>query len=159
MMVRIEDNTSRRNPRGARLNLLLSCGAGREGPAIEQLPRLLSPMGIYSIKVTSGESAARVICEFPIHIAVVDLTIPLAPDSPARSGGARILQLLRRLEQPPPTVVVRPRQPSKRDSTRELAEALREGAFAVLDRPIELETMLEVMRRILRRHYSDSWPT
>ncbi len=59
MMVRIEDNTIR-HPRDARLNLLLSCGAGREGPALEQLPRLLSPMGIYSIKVTSGESAARV---------------------------------------------------------------------------------------------------
>ncbi len=151
MMVRLEDNTSR-------LNLLLSCGAGREGPAIEQLPRLLSPMGIFSIRVTSGESAAKVISDFPIHIAVVDLTIPLAPDSPARSGGARILQLLRRLEQPPPTVVVRPRQPIKRDSTRELAEVLREGAFAVLDRPINLETMLEVMRRILRRHYADEWP-
>jgi DNA-binding response OmpR family regulator len=158
MMVRIDDNTDRRLPQDARLNLLLSCGVGREGPAIEQLPRLLSPMGIYSIKVTSGESAARVICDFPIHIAVVDLTIPLAPDSPARSGGARILQLLRRLDQPPPTVVVRPRQPSKRDSTRELTAVLREGAFAVLDRPIELETMLEVMRRILRRHYADEWP-
>ncbi len=158
MMVRLDNNPTRRIPPDPRLNLLLSCGAGQEGPAIEQLPRLLSPMGIFSIRVTSGESAAKVISDFPIHIAVVDLTIPLAPDSPARSGGARILQLLRRLEQPPPTVVVRPRQPIKRDSTRELAEVLREGAFAVLDRPINLETMLEVMRRILRRHYADEWP-
>ena len=74
MMVRIEDNTIR-HPRDARLNLLLSCGAGREGPALEQLPRLLSPMGIYHIKVTSGESAARVICEFPIHNAVTSLRL------------------------------------------------------------------------------------
>ncbi len=158
MMVRIDQTMSGPKPPASRLNLLLSYGGGQEGSVIEQLPRLLSPMGIYSIRVTTGEGAAKVIGDFPIHIAVVDLMIPLVSDSPARPGGARILQLLRRLEQPPPTVVVRPRQPITRDSSRELAEALREGAFAVLDRPIELETMLEVMRRILCRHYADEWP-
>ena len=116
-------------------------------------------VGNYSIRVTTGEGAARVISDHPIHIAVVDLTIPLVPDGPARPGGSRILQLLRRLDQPPPTVVVRPRQPVARDSARGLAAALREGAFAVIDRPLHLETMLEVMRRILRRHYADGWPT
>ena len=125
---------------------------------MEQLPRLLAPMGIFSIRVTSGEGAARVISDYRIHIAVVDLTIPLDPSVPARAGGDRILQLLRRLDQPPPTVVVRPRQAVSRDSARSLSAALREGAFAVLDRPIQLETMLEVMRRILRRHYADVWP-
>ena len=35
---------------------------------------------------------------------------------------------------------------------------IQQGAFAVLDRPIEIESMLEVMRRILRRHYADVWP-
>ena len=73
-------------------------------------------------------------------------------------GGPRILQMLRRLTQPPPTVVVRPPQPTSRESVRSLSAALREGAFAVIDRPIELETLLEVMRRILRRHYADLWP-
>ena len=101
----------------------------------------------------------QVISGYPIHIAVVDLTIPLVQAAPARAGGPRILQLLRRLNQPPPTVVIRPRQPIARDSARGLAAALREGAFAVLDRPIQLETMLEVMRRILRKHYADVWPT
>ncbi len=158
MMVRIDQTRIRKTPPGSRLNLLLSYGAGQEGSVIEQLPRLLWPLGIHSIRVTTGEGAARVICKHPIHIAVVDLTIPLVPDSPARPGGARILQLLRRLEEPPPTVVVRPRQPVARDSARGLAAALREGAFAVLDRPIELEAMLEVMRRILCRHYADEWP-
>jgi DNA-binding response OmpR family regulator len=141
-----------------RLNLLLSCRQGRDDPAVEQLPRLLAPMGIYSLRATSGEGAAEVITHHPIHIAVVDLTIPLVPATPFKAGGPRILQLLRRLNQPPPTVVIRPRQPVARDSARELAAALREGAFAVLDRPIHLETMLEVMRRILRRHYADVWP-
>ena len=158
MMVRIDQTRNRESQPGSRLNLLLSYGAGQEGSVIEQLPRLLSPMGIHSIRVTTGEGAAKVIGDYPIHIAVVDLTIPLVPDPPARPGGARILQLLRRLEEPPPTVVIRPRQPIARDSARGLSAALREGAFAVLDRPIELETMLEVMRRILRRHYADEWP-
>ncbi len=158
MMVRIDQTRNRETHPGSRLNLLLSYGAGQEGSVIEQLPRLLSPMGIRSIRVTTGEGAAKVIVDYPIHIAVVDLTIPLVPDPPARPGGARILQLLRRLTEPPPTVVIRPRQPIARDSARGLSAALREGAFSVLDRPIELETMLEVMRRILRRHYADEWP-
>ncbi len=158
MMVRIDQTRNWETQPGSRLNLLLSYGAGQEGSVIEQLPRLLSPMGIRSIRVTTGEGAAKVIGDYRIHIAVVDLTIPLVPDPPARPGGARILQLLRRLAEPPPTVVIRPRQPIARDSARGLSAALREGAFSVLDRPIELETMLEVMRRILRRHYADEWP-
>ena len=102
MMVRIDQTRNRETSPGARLNLLLSYGAGQEGSVIEQLPRLLSPMGIHSIRVTTGEGAAKVICVYPIHIAVVDLTIPLVGDAPARPGGARLLQLLRRLEEPPP---------------------------------------------------------
>ena len=145
--------------RGSRLNLLLSYRLGQEASDIEQLPRLLEPMGIQSIRATSGEGAARAISDYQIHIAVVDLTIPLRPGTNPKAGGPRILQLLRRLDEPPPTVVIRPRQPVARDSARGLAAALREGAFAVLDRPIHLETMLKVMRRILQRHYSDIWPT
>jgi hypothetical protein len=94
-----------------------------------------------------------------IHIAVVDLSIPLRRgEGAAVPGGDRILQLLRRLDEPPPTVVVRPPQPAARESARGLGEALRGGAFAVLDRPVHLETMLEVMRRVLRRHYAGHWP-
>jgi len=145
---------------GPRLTLLLSAPVWREGTLVDHLPRLLTPLGIQSIKVDSGEEAAAVIEQRTIHIAVVDLEMPLRPDQPATArGGARILQLLRRLDQPPPTVVVRPPQPKVRENVRSLVEALREGAFAVLDRPLELESMLEVMRRILARHYEDLWPT
>ncbi len=150
---------------GPRLNLLLSYGGWREGSAVDQLPQLLTPMGIYSIRVHSGEEAAEVISTTDIHIAVVDLAIPLhkrrsedkatTTDPPS---GSRILQLLRRLHQPPPTVVVRPPQSAARESARTLSDALREGAFAVLDRPLNIETMLEVMRRVVRRHYADNWP-
>lgn len=145
----------------ARLNLLLSYGGWREGSAVDQLPQLLSPLGIHSIRVHSGEEAAEIINSTSIHIAVVDLAIPLhrrrEDKSPEVPSGPRVLQLLRRLEEPPPTVVVRPPQ-ATRESARTLSDALREGAFAVLDRPLQLETMLEVMRRVLRRYYSDHWP-
>lgn len=149
-------------PSGPRLNLLLSYGGWREGSAVDQIPQLLSPLGIHSIRVYSGEEAAEVISSTDIHIAVVDLAIPLhrrREDGPTEApSGPRILQLLRRLHQPPPTVVVRPHQAATRESTRTLSDALREGAFAVLDRPVNIETMLEVMRRVVRRHYADNWP-
>ncbi len=151
MMLRTDQDDSR-------LNLLLSCGGWREGSAVDQLPRLLEPLGIQSLRAASGEEAASVIRTVQVHIAVVDFAIPLRSTATmAEAGGARILQLLRRLDQPPPTVVVRPPQPA-RASARGLSDALREGAFAVLDQPINLETMLEVMRRILRRYYADVWP-
>ena len=158
MIVRHDQSTDLGRERRSRLNLLLSCGEGPTDPAVEQLPRLLAPMGIHSLRATSGKGAADVISHHPIHIAVVDLTIPLAPSATARAGGDRILQLLRRLDEPPPTVVIRPRQAVARESARSLSAALREGAFAVLDRPIDLEMILEVMRRILRKHYADVWP-
>ena len=151
----------RENPR---LNLLLSLAAWRQGTALDQLPSLLAPLGIQSIKTTSGEEAAEVIQRFTVHIAVVDLAIPLERESesttkpPSTEAGPRLLQLLRRLEAPPPTVVVRPPQPESRQSARGLREALSEGAFAVLDQPVNLESLLEVLRRILRRHYADGWP-
>lgn len=145
-----------------RLNLMLSySGWQNHASPVEQLPRLLTPMGIRSYVVTSGDEATELIRHIPIHIAVVDLGIPLnrpASEQSAEPGGPRILQMLRRLEQPPPTVVIRPPQPTVRESARTLQEALREGAFAVLDRPLRMETMLETMRRVLRRHYADNWP-
>ncbi len=142
----------------SRLNLLLSAAERDQDTIMDQLPRLLAPMGIHSIRVSSGSSAARVISDCPIHIAVVDLSVPLGDDPASGAGGARILQLLRRLDQPPPTVVIRPRQAVARESARGLAAALREGAFAVLDQPIHLEALLQVMRRIIHRHYADVWP-
>jgi DNA-binding response OmpR family regulator len=144
---------------GARLNLLLSYGGWREHAAVRQLPRLLEPMGICALEADTCEEAASLIQHQPVHIAVVDLEIPLSHTGQQQTpGGARILQLLRRLDQPPPTIVVRPRQANNRQDVRELLASLREGAFAVIDRPLQLETILDTLRRVLRRHYQDAWP-
>ncbi|MCA9284857.1 MAG: response regulator transcription factor [Phycisphaerales bacterium] len=160
-----------REPGRPRLTMLLSYGGWQDQSFAHQLPRLLGPMGIQCVWAGSADDATRVIRSMAVHIAVVDLAIPMTPMTPGSPGaarpdtdtrpapaGPRVLQLLRRLEQPPPTVVVRPPQWSHRDSARTLADALRDGAFAVLDRPVPLEAMLEVLRRIVRRHYKDHWP-
>lgn len=156
---------------GGRLNLLLSAAgpvAWRDESWAESLPRLLEPMGVRAWRVRSGREAAEVIRSMTVHIALVDLGLPLdgpapRPDAdpaatgPVSEGGARLLDLLARLAAPPPTVVVK-RGRSQRDDARTLCSALHAGAFAVLERPVQIETALEVMRRILTRHYSGRWP-
>ena len=97
-----------------------------------------------------------------VHIALVDLALPLddsTDDDPTSvpEGGPRLLELLGRLETQPPTVVVK-RGKGRRDDERTLCRALRAGAFAVLERPVRVETALEVMRRILQRYYQGCWP-
>jgi hypothetical protein len=154
------------NPPGGRLNLLLSCAGWQADPWVNRLPRLLDPMGVHSIVAGSGRHASDVICNTQIHIAVVDLALPL--DGPndtqlqgdCEEGGPRLLELLSRLTQPPPTVVVK-RTRTHRDDCRELSAALRAGAFAVIDRPRDandLNIMLEVLRRVLTRFYQGKWP-
>ncbi|MBL9032933.1 MAG: hypothetical protein JNM80_14650 [Phycisphaerae bacterium] len=141
-----------------RLNLLLSMGGWQQDPWIDRLPKLLEPIGIHSLRAESGRQASEMIRQYKIHIAVVDLGLPL--DQSGAEAGPQVLELIRRLDQPPPTVVVK-RSRSHRDDCREMAAALRAGAFAVIDRPrqqSDLEMLLEVLRRCLHRHYQNRWP-
>ena len=36
---------------------------------------------------------------------------------------------------------------------------MQEGAFTVVDRPARLETLLDALRRVLRRYYRNEWPS
>ena len=74
------------------------------------------------------------------------------------AGGERILQVLRRIHEPPPTIVLRARQASQREHVRGLARSLQEGAFTVVDRPVRLEMLLDALRRVVARHYANRWP-
>ena len=145
------------------MNMLLSYAGWESDPWVERLPRLLEPMGVNSVRVTSGRGASEVIKSTPIHVAVVDLALPFDdPNAAAQEAeaGAKLLELLNKLATPPPTVVIK-RSRTSRDDHQELSAALRAGAFAVLDRPKgdgDLELMLEVLRRLLKRHYRGSWP-
>ena len=146
---------------GHRLNLLLSTGGWQPDPWVERLPRMLDPMGVRSHVAASARSAERVIQANPIHIAIVDLALPLEDQTAAdEEAGVQLLELLARMPEPPPTVVIKRRR-SLRDDRREIAAALRAGAFAVVDRPnaqTELESLLEVLRRCLARYYAGRWP-
>ncbi len=143
-----------------RLNLLLAYAGWREDSFADQLPPLLQPMGVRCIRSRTAQEARNVILHNRVHIAVVDLATPADDTQVAQNErlGARILQLLRAMSPVPPMVVVRPRQVSARESERGLADALREGAFSVLERPVPLESMLETLRRVVQRHYAGHWP-
>jgi len=149
-------------PDGHRMNLLLSYGGWESDPWVERIPRLLEPMGIRSVRATSGKTASEVIRSTPIHVAVVDLGLPLDEGEGVSSeAGPRVLQMLTRLSTRPPTLVVK-RSRASREDEAELFAALRAGAFAVLDRPrgdADLELLLDVLRRIMQRHYAGRWPT
>ncbi len=153
-------------PNPCRLNLLLSYAGWQTDPWVDRLPRLLEPMGIVSHRARTGREAGSVIASVPIHIAVVDLGLPIdrmnddVEIGEFDEGGTRLLEILARMQEPPPVVAVtRPR--SQRDGRREIAEALRLGVFAVVDRPRELHDlnlMLEVLRRCLEKRYQGRWP-
>ena len=139
-----------------RLSLLLSYGGWERENFAEQLPRLLQPIGNDCLRADTADEATTLIQIQQVHIAVIDLRSPLDRSADGASG-ERVLKLLRRMDSPPPTVVVRPRPATLRGATRGLSSALREGAYTVMDGPIKIEPMLEVLRRIVRRHYSDHW--
>jgi hypothetical protein len=145
---------------GQRLNLLLTAPPWRGETWADRLPPLLEPMGVSAVRAQTARAAERVIRTVPIHIAVVDLTLPMDDADPtqAEEAGTRILDLLARLASPPPTVVIQsPR--GQRDAARSMHTALRCGAFAVVDRTAaDLELMLGIMQRCLTRFYAGQWP-
>jgi DNA-binding response OmpR family regulator len=153
-------SADRRDPPSAagRLNVLLSSGDWQDETWADRLPLLLQPLDVHAIRVHSGDEASRVVRTTPIHIAVVDLALPLdAADRAGDEGGCRLLEILSRQPTPPPTVVVK-RRKTLREDTREITRALSGGAFAVIERPVHLEIVLETLRRVLKRHYANTWP-
>jgi CheY-like chemotaxis protein len=155
---------------GGRLTLLLTDGGWREESWADRLPRLLEPMGVAALRAGCGREAADLLQSTRVHAAVLDLSLPL--DARRRStrpagaacsldeGGVRLLELLARQARAghrPPLVVVR--QPrTMREDQRTLALAMKLGAFAVVDRPVHLERMLQVLHKLLDRHYRGRWP-
>lgn len=146
-----------------RLNMLLSDASYRTDSWAEIVPRLLGPMGIRAHLAGSGQQATHLIQSMPIHVALVDLGLPLETGDPTQApeGGYRLLDILSRLANRPPMVaIISARTP--REEGRQLNAALRHGVFAVMNRPRtagDVETLLEVLRRCVTRHYKGRWPT
>jgi len=158
----------------SRLTVLLT---GSDERWAAQLPRLLEPQGVITLFAFDVDEAVRTIESHAIHAAVVDLATPMrrfddevleeAP-APIRHGaseakrlvpaGLKLLRLIHRLDPAPPAVVVRGRLFDQRTDNRLLAEALKLHAFSVLDQPVQLEQLLDVLRRLLARFYDGHWP-
>lgn len=145
---------------GRRFNVLLTLD--REHSAehwTHQLARLLHPQGVFTQVVRTGREAAETMSRLPIHAAVVDLNTPMGDSGDeSRSGGMWVLELIRRMSDRPPVVVLRPAAFAQRQAERTLADALRLGAFSVLNKPVGLEDVLVVFRRLVDRQYRGQWP-
>ena len=153
---------------GSRLNVLIT----EDRPHAPehwttQLPRLLEPQGVAAYVARSGREAIDMAEEIEFHAAVVDWGTPIGNGS--KSGrwqgvlfpgaGAWLLELFRRLPNQPPVVLVRGPAFSQRQFDRLMREALRLGAFSVVDKPVDLEQMLTVFRRLIDRRYRGHWPS
>jgi len=127
---------------------------------ISQLPRLLQPQGVVTHIARSAQQAIAMAGEQELHAAVIDLATPIDPDrqqSITADGGRWLVQLLNRMPSRPPVVIIT-HPAGERQSQRILQEALQLGAFTVLSRPVEIEHLLGVFRRMLDRHYAGAWP-
>lgn len=131
---------------------------------ISQLPRLLEPQGIAAYVARSGSEAVDMAAKLHVHAALIDLATPL--EDPSRPGtraadreaaGLRLLELFLRLPNRPALVVIH-RPTYTREADRLLREALRLGAFSVLHKPVELEQILGVFRRLIDRQHRGAWP-
>ena len=129
-----------------------------------ELPRLLQPQGVASYMARTGREAIDLAEQMEVHAAVIDLATPIDPMSQerstagARGGGMWLLELLRLLPSRPPVVILRRPGLSPRQDDRLLTEALRLGAFSVMNKPVELEQLLTVFRRLMDSRYRGTWP-
>jgi CheY-like chemotaxis protein len=151
----------------------------------EQLPRLLEPQGVAAYVARSAQEALVLAGRLRFHAAIIDMATPMGdggagassrssgPGSGPEAAGAGtggparmsagpaglwLLELFRRLPNRPPIVVVHGPAISDRELNRFLSDALRLGAFSVLHKPVQLEQLLSVFRRLLDSQYQGIWP-
>jgi len=156
-------------PRQAKLNVLLTVDRPHAPEHwTVQLPRLLEPQGVVSYVAQSGHEAIDFAESVQFHAAVIDMGTPWScgdsfptPVGAFDKGGPAglwLLELWRRLPDRPPVVVIGGPAISQRQLERLLREALRLGVFSVVNKPINLEKILAVFRRLLDRQYRGYWP-
>jgi CheY-like chemotaxis protein len=151
---------------GSRFNVLLTEDRpSAPGHWAAQFSRLLEPQGVASYVARTVCEALEMAEDLEIHAAVLDLDTPVgqarSPQVGVRSSGPTgqwVFELLRRLPNRPPLVIVHNATYSQRELTRLLREALKMGAFSVLNEPVQLEELLAVFQRLMDRQYRGAWP-
>jgi CheY-like chemotaxis protein len=149
-----------RSGAASRFNMLLTeerLHLGEEHWAV-QLPRLLRPQGVVSYVAHTGREAMDLAGRMEFHAVVVDIATPVDQASSGRRQGLWLMDLFHRMPNRPPMVVISSPAYGQRDLQRLLSESLRLGAFSVLNKPISLEQLLAVFRRLLERQYRGQWP-
>ena len=151
----------------SRFNVLLT--EDREhavGHWTRQLPRLLEPQGVRAYVARTGREAVAMVHDLEIHAALIDLATPQDDPNPGADSspvgeaqGLWVLEVLKRLPNRPPIVMVNSRAIARIQAQRFLNDALRLGAFSVVNRPSDLEDMLAVIRRLIDRQYEGTWPS
>ena len=112
----------------------------------QAIRKLLAPQGVQTISARTGREALSLIESQPVHVAVLDTQMP-------QLGGMQVVRRLRELPKPPPAVLL-----ADDLTSHLLREALSMHVFSVLSKPVEMNVLLDVLARVLRRHYESRWP-
>lgn len=130
---------------GNRFTVLLP----REQDAWDQtVSRLLEPQGVETLAVRTGREALDLIESRPIHAVVLDTQMP-------QLGGMQVIRLIREVRtQRAPAVILL----TEYLTHQLLREALGMQVFSVLAKPVDVNVLLEVLARVLRRYYENRWP-
>jgi DNA-binding NtrC family response regulator len=128
---------------GNRLNVLL---ANEQEGWSQTVSRLLEPQGVNTICAHSGREALELIEANFIHVAVLDVRMPLM-------GGLQVVKSMRDLQHHPPAILL-----ADHLTHHLLHEALGMHVFSVLSKPVDLNVLLDSLARVLRRYYESRWP-
>jgi CheY-like chemotaxis protein len=107
---------------------------------------LLEPQGVETVVARSGREALHLIESRPIHVAVLDHSMP-------QLGGLQVVKLMRELQNAPPAILL-----ANQLTTHLLHEALAMHIFSVLSKPVDFNLLLDALARVMKRHYGGQWP-
>jgi CheY-like chemotaxis protein len=112
----------------------------------DMVRRLLEPQGVNTVAARSGREALDLMGSTQIHVAILDQTMP-------QLGGLQVIKLMRELPAAPPAILL-----ANHLTDHLLHEALGMRVFSVLSKPVDLNTLLDALARVMRRHYASRWP-
>lgn len=107
---------------------------------------LLEPQGVQTLSARSGREALDLIETRPVHVAVLDQTMP-------QLGGLQVVKLMRERKNAPPAILL-----ANQLTNHLLREALSMQVFTVLGKPVDLNVLLDALARVLRRYHESRWP-
>jgi DNA-binding NtrC family response regulator len=126
-----------------RLNVLL---ANEQEGWPHVVRQLLEPQGVNTICARSGREALELIEGRSIHVAVLDVEMPLL-------GGLQVIKLMGDFHHRPPAILL-----ADHLTDHLLHEALGMHVFSVLSKPVDLNVLLDSLARVMRRFYESRWP-